>query len=72
MFMAVQIAQGGTKMSVFFNVPSVISHQGEKTKELSVRRRNLWLANINRDAVTKGEIKTPEVCSRHFHEGNIW
>ena len=35
----------------FFNVPSVISHQGEKTIELSVRRRNLWLANINRDAV---------------------
>ena len=30
----------------FFRLPSVITHQGEKTHDLSKNRRDLWLARI--------------------------
>ena len=52
-----------------FNVPLEITHQGVQTRELSKKRRELWLANINREDVSNGTIKTPQVCSRHFHRG---
>ena len=53
----------------FFGVPKVITHQGEKTRQISFERREKWLANIRRDAVSKGEVKNPNVCSLHFLQG---
>ena len=35
----------------FFRLPSVITHQGEKTHDLSKKRRDLWLARIHREDV---------------------
>ena len=36
----------------FFRLPAVISHQGDKAKELSEKRRSLWLARIHRADIT--------------------
>lgn len=54
----------------FFKVPSIISHQGKQTLEISKKRREKWLANIRRDAIETGEVKMAFVCSFHFHQGN--
>ena len=53
-----------------FKIPSVITHQGVLTEEISKKRRDQWIANIRRDAVKNGDIKYPHVCSCHFHEGS--
>ncbi|XP_077544657.1 uncharacterized protein LOC144157762 [Haemaphysalis longicornis] len=52
----------------FFRLPKVIEHQGDRTKELCVKRRSLWLARINRaDLNTK---RTGiRVCGAHFVKG---
>ncbi len=57
------------KNTRFFNVLKVIHHQGEETRDLSQRRREKWLSNINRPSVTDGDVKNPMVCSLHFHDG---
>ena len=33
----------------FFLIPTVIMHQGEKTKLLSAKRRDKWMENLNRN-----------------------
>ena len=53
----------------FYKVPSIIKHQGEQTQNISQERREKWLVNIKRDAVSNGDIKNPYVCSLHFHTG---
>jgi hypothetical protein len=48
----------------FYRLPAIITHQGDKTKELSEKRRRLWLARIHR-----GDFKPSDhsrVCSTHF------
>ena len=51
----------------FSVIPAIILHQGEKTKQLSQKRRDLWISRINR----KGWKPTANsrVCSIHFHKG---
>jgi hypothetical protein len=51
----------------FYRLPAIITHQGDKTKELSEKRRRLWLARIHR-----GDFKPSDhtrVCSTHFVTG---
>lgn len=48
----------------FFKIPKVISHQGDKARELSERRRVAWLAKINRKDWLPGPRSL--VCSAHF------
>ncbi|XP_077557467.1 uncharacterized protein LOC144172728 [Haemaphysalis longicornis] len=52
----------------FFRLARVIEHQGDRTKELCVKRRSLWLARINcADLNTK---RTGiRVCGAHFVKG---
>ena len=49
-------------------IPAIISHQGDKSHDLSKIRRERWLANIRRDAIQKGDVKQAFVCSLHFHQ----
>ncbi|CAC5403235.1 unnamed protein product [Mytilus coruscus] len=54
----------------FFDIPKLIKHQGIQTEELSIERRRVWLARINRANFdpdpTKRHLK---VCSDHFITG---
>ena len=55
---------GRDKGCSFFKIPKVITHQGEKARELSERRRTAWLAKINRKDWLPGP--GSRVCSVHF------
>lgn len=51
----------------FYCLPKVISHQCERTRELSEKRRRLWLEKINRrDLYFKRDVR---ICSMHFVSG---
>ena len=50
----------------FFRLPSVISHQGPQTQELSKRRQDAWLAKIKRDDLLPDQYQNTRVCSDHF------
>ncbi|XP_060607928.1 uncharacterized protein LOC132760059 [Ruditapes philippinarum] len=50
----------------FHSIPKVREHEGVKTKELSIERRRLWLANINRKDQPTDSSK---ICSDHFVTG---
>ncbi|XP_034023901.1 zinc finger and SCAN domain-containing protein 21-like [Thalassophryne amazonica] len=55
----------------FYDIPRVITHQGERTMELSSERRQLWLARINRENFKPDPKKRHQkVCSVHFISGN--
>jgi len=60
--------RGGRDRGVsFYHIPAVLEHQGEKTFELSSKRRQEWLARINRkDWVPSKNVR---VCSDHFVSG---
>ena len=51
----------------FFSIPAVIQHQGQRTKELSARRRIAWIAKIHRKDWTPPANSL--VCERHFISG---
>ncbi|XP_060789822.1 uncharacterized protein LOC132894251 isoform X1 [Neoarius graeffei] len=51
----------------FYVIPTVREHEGEQTKKLSIQRRNLWLARINRKDFQPS--KHSRVCSDHFISG---
>ncbi|XP_060081178.1 uncharacterized protein LOC132560527 [Ylistrum balloti] len=54
----------------YFDIPKVIHHQGENTERLSLERRNLWLARINREGFDADPNKRHyKVCSDHFIAG---
>ena len=53
----------------FYKVPTVITHQGKETQNISEARRQQWLNNIKREDVKNGGYKYPYVCSFHFHTG---
>ena len=54
----------------FYRLPSVITHQGEKTKELSETRRDLWLTRIHRADLGPQKYLHTRICSVHFFSGN--
>jgi len=54
------------KTKSFYRLPSIISHQGEKTYELSKERRAVWLARIKREDLQPENYPYTRVCSDHF------
>ena len=59
--------QGRDEGVSFHSIPAIIEHQGEKTKELSVRKRQAWLSAINRKDWIPSQ--SSRVCSVHFCSG---
>ncbi len=60
--------RGGRDASIsFYSIPAVIENQGENTKELSFRRRQAWIAKINRKEWVPSS--SSRVCSEHFLSG---
>jgi len=55
----------------FYRLPAVVEHQGEKTHELSQRRRDLWLARIHRADLGPEKYPYTRVCSLHFISGKL-
>ena len=53
----------------FFRLPAVITHLGEKDRELSKRRQDAWLARIRRQDLKPESYATIRVCSDHFVTG---
>ena len=53
----------------FLRLPTVITHQREKSHDLSKKRRDLWLVRIHREDL--GPEKYPYTCncSRHGYNG---
>ena len=51
----------------FCVIPAIMLHQGEKTKQLSQKRRDLWISRINRKGWTP--TANSRVCSIHFYKG---
>ena len=51
----------------FYRLPAEVSHQGEKTKELSKKRRELWLSRLHR--ANSLPTSHTRVCSLHFAGG---
>ena len=62
--------QGRDKVVYFFSIPAVIEYQGAKTKELSFKRHQAWILNINRKEWTPS--KSSRVCSEHFLSGKLY
>ena len=58
-------AKKGDRKS-FFRHPAVITHLGEKDRELSKRRQDAWLARICRHDLKPERYATIRVCSDHF------
>ncbi len=57
------------KSKSYFRLPKVVTHQGDKTFELSKRRRDEWLARIRREDITPKQHPDICVCSDHFIGG---
>ena len=53
----------------FYKIPTIITSQGAKTLEITTRRRNAWLAKINRKKWSPSD--NTRICSRHFFSGNV-
>jgi len=58
---------GRDKGVSFYRLPAEVTHQGERTLELSTKRRDLWMARINRANFKPSE--HTRVCSKHFVVG---
>ena len=54
----------------FYRLPSVITHQGEQTLELSRRRQQKWLERIKRVDLKPEQYSNTRVCSDHFVSGS--
>ena len=50
----------------FYRLPAEITHQGERTQELSKKRRDLLLESTG---ITSSQVITTRVCSKHFVGG---
>ena len=57
------------KSKSYYILPSVITHQGEKTFQLSKKRQATWLARIKRDDLRPENYPYTRVCSDHFVSG---
>jgi len=53
----------------FYHIPAVLENQGEKTLQLSSKRRQEWIARINRKDWVPS--KYARVCSDHFVSGML-
>ncbi|XP_069128215.1 uncharacterized protein [Argopecten irradians] len=60
---------GGRDKVSFFRLPAVITSQGEKTQELTEKRRTLWLSKISRADLAPSSYPYLRVCSEHFVSG---
>ena len=54
----------------FYQIPKVITKEGEKVKELSQARQDKWLMVIKYDG--SQNLTGVSVCSDHFHSGNLY
>ena len=52
----------------FHCFPRIRENQGDATRELCIKRRERWKANINRDLPDE-KWENTSVCSRHFVGG---
>ncbi|KAK6180419.1 hypothetical protein SNE40_012579 [Patella caerulea] len=50
----------------FYRLPKVITHQGQKSKDLSQARREKWLTNIARRDIRPSSYGNLRICSDHF------
>ena len=57
------------KILSFFQVPSVVTNQGEEAEKLLKERRSLWISAISRDDLTEQIIANDQVCDRNFVSG---
>lgn len=53
-----------------FSLPKVITRHCERTLQLSVKRRRVWLARINRNDLKN--LDNIRVCGRHFVTGECY
>ena len=53
----------------FFQVPSVVTNQGEEAEKLLKERHSLWISAISRGDLTEQIIANDQVCDRHFVSG---
>ncbi|KAL5013813.1 hypothetical protein ScPMuIL_008083 [Solemya velum] len=61
-------SRGDRDKKSFYRLPAVITRQGEKTMELSKKRREKWLTRISRD-IKASNLAYTRVCSDHFISG---
>ncbi|XP_062576036.1 uncharacterized protein LOC134237904 [Saccostrea cucullata] len=59
---------GRDKVS-FYRLPAIINNQGEKTYELSEKRRRMWLSRISRADLAPSSYPYVRICSDHFVTG---
>jgi len=65
-------SEGGGSIR-FFQIPKVVRNRCKEAELKSTRRRNLWLARINKPSLREENIKDHvKVCSRHFLKGKFW
>ncbi|XP_013393256.1 uncharacterized protein LOC106160983 [Lingula anatina] len=61
-------SRGGRDKKSFYRLPAVRQSEGEKTRELSTKRRAKWLSQISRD-IRPSNLQYTRVCSDHFING---
>ena len=54
----------------FYRLPTIISHQGTQTLDLSTERQREWLVKIRRKDITPERHANVRVCSKHFVSGS--
>lgn len=54
----------------FFRLPTVVTHQGSQTEELSQKRQDLWLSRLKREDLRIDQYCHMRVCSDHFVLGS--
>lgn len=62
-------SSGGRDKVSFYRLPAIITNQGERTKELSEKRRTLWLSRLSRADISASSYPYIRVCSKHFVSG---
>ena len=50
----------------FHRIPTVRRHYGKRELELSIRRRDRYLAAISRENIDINALEKYRICSRHF------
>lgn len=53
----------------FFRLPAVVKNQGEKTQELSEKRRHTWISALRRADLSGLNLANIRICSCHFVNG---
>ena len=58
---------GKTKGIGFYRIPVVVTNQGEKAEELSIERRERWIAAISRDGLRRFRYLSSSLLSSSLH-----